>query len=48
MTGWAVNHGKKIGFGECVGTILPALPESDYYWLINCKQPNNKQYDNKN
>ncbi len=25
MTGWAVNNGKKIGFGECEGTVLPAL-----------------------
>lgn len=31
MTGWAVRKGKKIGFGECEGTVLPALDESEYY-----------------
>ncbi len=25
MTGLAVRNGKKIGFGECEGTVLPAL-----------------------
>jgi fumarylacetoacetase len=27
MTGWAIKNGKKIGFGECAGTVLPALDE---------------------
>ena len=31
MTGWAVRNGKKIGFGECEGTVLPALDEAEYY-----------------
>lgn len=31
MTGWAFRNGKRIGFGECEGTILPALDESEYY-----------------
>ena len=24
----------RVGFGDCVGKILPALPESDYIWFI--------------
>lgn len=31
MTGHAVKNGKKIGFGECSGKILPALDETEYY-----------------
>lgn len=31
MTGYATKNGKRIGFGECAGKVLPALPESDYY-----------------
>lgn len=31
MRGWADKKGKKIGFGECEGTVLPVLPESDYF-----------------
>ena len=31
IRGAALNNGKKIGFGECEGTILPALPEADYF-----------------
>lgn len=34
MTGWAVRDGKKIGFGQCEGTVLPALDESEYYWSL--------------
>ena len=30
MTGYAVNKGKKIGFGECAGKVLPCLDESAY------------------
>ena len=26
ITGFAVKNGKKIGFGECAGKVLPALP----------------------
>jgi len=26
MTGFAMRGGKKIGFGECAGKVLPALP----------------------
>ena len=39
MTGFAHKNGKKIGFGECSGKVLPVLPESDYYWnfIINYK-----------
>ncbi len=28
MTGYCVGQGYLVGFGECEGTILPALPES--------------------
>jgi len=31
LTGWAQGDGYRIGFGECVGKILPAVPERD--WL---------------
>jgi fumarylacetoacetase len=31
LKGWAQGEGHRIGFGECVGTILPAPPERD--WL---------------
>ena len=31
IRGSAVNNGKKIGFGECEGTVLPVLPESEYF-----------------
>jgi fumarylacetoacetase len=31
LTGWAQGDGYRIGFGECVGKILPAVPEPD--WL---------------
>ncbi len=34
MTGYAVINGKRIGFGDCEGTVLPALPESDYFWSM--------------
>lgn len=30
MRGTAVKNGRKMGFGECLGKVLPALPESDY------------------
>jgi fumarylacetoacetase len=31
MTGFVNKKGRKIGFGECAGKVLPALPETDYY-----------------
>lgn len=31
MTGWAEKNGKRIGFGDCEGTILPALDQSYYF-----------------
>jgi len=31
IRGTAFNNGKRIGFGNCEGTVLPALPESEYY-----------------
>jgi fumarylacetoacetase len=31
MTGFVEKKGKRIGFGECSGKVLPALPETDYY-----------------
>jgi fumarylacetoacetase len=31
MTGWANRNGKRIGFGDCEGTVLPALEESHYF-----------------
>jgi len=31
ITGFANRNGKKIGFGECSGKVLPAHPETDYY-----------------
>jgi fumarylacetoacetase len=31
MTGYALKAGKRIGFGECSGKVLPVLPETDYY-----------------
>lgn len=31
MKGYANKNGKKIGFGECAGKVLPVLPESEYY-----------------
>jgi len=26
MTGWCEGDGVRVGFGECAGTLLPALP----------------------
>ena len=31
MTGFTMKNGKKIGFGDCAGKILPAHPETEYY-----------------
>lgn len=31
ITGFANRNGKRIGFGECSGKVLPAHPEADYY-----------------
>ena len=30
IRGSAFHNGKRIGFGDCEGTVLPALPESEY------------------
>jgi fumarylacetoacetase len=30
LTGWAQGDGYRIGFGECVGKILPAVPELEW------------------
>jgi fumarylacetoacetase len=30
MRGWCRRDGQHIGFGECVGTILPAPPQLDW------------------
>lgn len=31
MTGFCQGNGFRVGFGECTGTILPALEDSDYF-----------------
>jgi fumarylacetoacetase len=30
IRGSAFHNGKRIGFGDCEGTVLPAFPESEY------------------
>ncbi len=30
LAGWAQGEGYRIGFGECTGTVLPALPERNW------------------
>jgi fumarylacetoacetase len=30
LTGWAEGDGYRIGFGACVGKILPAVAERDW------------------
>lgn len=31
LRGHTQVNGKRVGFGECTGTLVPAAPESDYY-----------------
>lgn len=31
LRGHTIVNGKRVGFGECAGTLIPAAPESDYY-----------------
>jgi len=28
-TGWCDGNGYRVGFGECVGRVLPAMPVAD-------------------
>lgn len=32
LKGHTLVNGKRVGFGECTGTLVPPKPESDYYW----------------
>jgi len=31
LKGFAEKGGVRVGFGECIGRILPALPENKYH-----------------
>jgi hypothetical protein len=31
IRGHSIVNGKRVGFGDCAGTLIPSRPESEYY-----------------